>query len=133
MAVAVNLDRMVVVRGAAAGALLAVTAALANVVLAGQDPKPGALLNLTLLFLVLGFIVSGLSAGLEATQEATRHGAAAAMLVFLPVEIIGVLGRLDRGEGVSLFAILFVGLLAASAGTLGALLGARRKARRSSL
>lgn len=124
---------MVVVRGAAAGALLAVTAALANVVLADQVPKPRALLNLTLLFLLLGFIVSGISAGLEATHQATRHGAAAALSVFVPVEIIGVLGRLDRGEGVSLFAMLFIGLLASSAGTLGALLGARRKARRSSL
>ena len=128
-----RLDRLVVVRGAAAGALLAVTAALANVVLAGQDPKPQALLNLTLLFLLLGFMVSGISAGLEATHEATRHGTAAALLVFMPVEFIGILGRLDRGEPVSLFAIVFVGLLAAMAGTLGALLGARRRTRRSSL
>lgn len=125
-----TLERLVVARGAAAGLLLGAPAALANVVLADQDPKPGALLNLTLLVLLVGFVLAGALAGREATHDAARHGAVAAVFAFVPVQLIGILGRLDRSEAVSAFGILFIGFLAATAGTLGALIGARRQAGR---
>lgn len=123
-----NLDRLTVARSAAAGVLLAVPAALANVVLSSQDDRSALLSFLTLVVLVLGFLLAGFAAGLVARHDIARHGAAAALVVFVLVEIIAVLGRLDRGDGISLFSILFTGFLAAAAGAGGANLGSRRPA-----
>ena len=125
------IEPLVIARGAALALLLAVPAALANVVLAAQDAPSGPLLNLTLLIMLAGFIAGGFGAGYEATNEAARHGALAAVAAFVLVQVIGILGRLDRGDDISLGSIIFLGLLAAVAGTLGALAGARPKAGRS--
>ena len=92
------IEPLVVARGAATALVLAAPAALANVVLASQDPKPEALLNLTLLVLLLGFFFGGALSGREARADAARHGTFAALLAFVLVQAIGILGRLDRGE-----------------------------------
>lgn len=126
MAVVVNLHRLSVLRGAASALVIGVVAALANVVLAAQEPKPVAWLNLTFLALVVAFFLGGRVAGREAPHDAARHGAAAGFVAFVPIEAIGMLGRADRGEPVQLGSIVFLGLLAAVAGTLGALVGSRR-------
>lgn len=125
-----SLAPLVVARGAATALVLAAPAALANVALSAQEPKPAALLNLTLLVLLVGFFSGGALAGREATEDSARHGAAAALVAFVLVQVIGILGRLDRGEGINLGGIIFLGFLAAMAGTIGAMLGARRKAGR---
>ena len=54
------------------------------------------------------------------------HGTAAALIVFVLVQVIAVLGRLDRGDGISIVSIVFTGFLAAAAGAGGGTLGARR-------
>jgi putative membrane protein (TIGR04086 family) len=125
-----RLDQLVVARGAASALVVAAPAALANVLLASQDPKPKGALNLTLLVMLVGFVVGGFVAGLEARRDAARHGAAAGFAAFVLVQVVGVLGRLDRGDPINLAQIVIVGLLAACAGTVGAQLGARRRARR---
>lgn len=125
------IEPVVVARGAALALLLAAPAALANVTLAAQDPQPGPLLNLTLLIMLAGFIAGGFGAGYEATHEAARHGALAAVAAFVLVQAIGILGRLDREADISVGSIVFLGLLSAVAGTLGALGGARMKAGRA--
>ena len=125
------IEPLVVARGAATALVLAAPAALANVVLASQDPKPEALLNLTLLVLLLGFFFGGILAGREARSDAALHGALAAVLAFVLVQTIGVLGRLDRGDSIKVGGIIFLGFLAACVGTLGALFGTRRKAGRA--
>lgn len=125
-----RLDQLVVARGAASALIVAAPAALANVLLASQDPKPKGALNLTLLVMLLGFVIGGFVAGLEAARESARHGAASAFGAFVLVQLIGVLGRLDRGDPINLAQIVIIGLLAACAGTVGAQLGARRRARR---
>ena len=125
-----TLHRLTVLRGAAVALVPGVVAALANVVLAAQDPKPAAWLNLTLLLLVACFFLGGHLAGSEAPDDPARHGAAAGFVAFVPLQLIGVLGRSDRGEPVQFGSILFLGMLAAVAGTLGALVGSRRNARR---
>ena len=53
-------------RSAAVGLLVAVPAALANVALADQDPKPIGLLNLTFLVMAIGFFLAltGVTAGI---------------------------------------------------------------------
>lgn len=124
-----GVERVVVLRGAAAALLLSMSAALANVLLASQDPKPHGALNATFVVLLLGFVLGGFVAGLEAPRLADRHGAWAGLVAFVPVEVVGILGRLDRGEPVSLFGIVIVGFLAAGAGLAGSRLGARRRAR----
>lgn len=125
------IEPLVIARGAALALLLAVPAALANVMIAAQDDPSGPLLNLTLLVMLAGFIAGGFGAGHEATREAARHGALAGVTAFVLVQVIGILGRLDRGDDIALGSIIFLGLLAASAGTLGALVGARQKAGRA--
>jgi hypothetical protein len=121
------LDRLSLGRAVAYGQLLAMPAALANVALADQEPPPRGALNLTLLVLLAGFVVSGIAAGRNARRDAARSGALAALITFVPVQLIGILGRLDRGDGLSIASIVVVGLLAACAGTIGAQVGARRR------
>ena len=123
------IEARVVIRGAAAGLMIAMIAAVANVVLAAQDPQPVALGALTLVGLALGFALAGFVAGFEARGEVARHGAYAAMIAFVPVEVIGILGRLDRGDPVSVFSIVLVAFLAAGAGAGSASVGASRRAR----
>lgn len=125
-----SLQRLTVLRGAAAALVPGSLAALANVILAAQDPKPAVWLNLTLLLLIGSFFLGGFVAGREAPSDATRHGAVAGLIAFVPVQAIGLLGRSDRGETIAVGSILFLGALAAVAGTLGALVGARRNAGR---
>jgi len=126
----VNLDRLVVLRGAAAGSILAVPAALANGILAAQDDRSAALSILTLVVLVAGFAVAGFSAGHERPDDALRHGVAAALVAFVLVQALAVLNRLDRGTGVSLASIVVTAFLAAGAGATGANLAVRRQASR---
>lgn len=125
-----SIEPLVVARGAALALLLAVPAALANVMLAAQDPQPGWALNLTLLIMLIGFVAGGFGAGYEASSDAARHGAFAAVAAFVLVQVIGTLGRLDRGDEISLGSVIFLCLLAACAGTLGGLGASRRKVRR---
>lgn len=118
---------LVIARGAAVGLLLAVPAALANSVLADQTPKPKAALNISTLVVFVGFALAGWLAGREAPGQRAKHGALAALAAFVPVEVIAVLGRLDREAGISVVAIVFVGLLAACLGTMGASVGGRKR------
>lgn len=126
-----RLDRLVVLRGAAAGLLLAVPAAVANGILAAQDDRSASLSILTLVVLVAGFAVAGFSAGHERPDDAVRHGVAAALVAVVPVQILAVLNRLDRGTGVSIASIVVTAFLAAGAGVTGATLAVRRQARRA--
>jgi putative membrane protein (TIGR04086 family) len=121
------LSGLVVLRGAAVGLLIAMPAAFANSVLADQTPKPRAAINLSSLAVFVGFALAGWLAGREAPSQQAKHGALAALAAFVPVEVIAVLGRLDRDAGISLFAIVFVGLLAACLGTMGAAAGGRKR------
>ena len=122
-----RISGLVVARGAATALLLAMPAAFASVVLSDQTPKPRGAINLAFLVLLVGFAVGGWLAGREAPGLTAKHGALAGFAAFVPVEVIAILGRLDRGAPVSLPQIIVLGLLAACAGTVGARLGARRR------
>lgn len=122
--------RLRVLNAAASGAIIAVPVALVNVVLAAQDPKPTLALNLTLLGLLAGFVLAGAVAGATVDEERAKAGALAACITYVPVEVIGLLGRADQGRPISAFQIVFVGFLAALGGTAGARLGAARRARK---
>jgi hypothetical protein len=118
-------------RATAIGLLLAMPAALANVALAAQDPKPVGLLNLTFLVMTIGFFVAGTVAGGAFEQAAAKRGTTAALLAFAIVQVVGILGRLDRGEPIRPVAIVLFGLFAACAGAMGGQFGAARRARRA--
>lgn len=123
-----SIDRIVVGRGAAFGLLLGAPAAVANGLLAGQDPKPTSALNATLVALLVAFWISGFVGGREAVGRRTLHGVFAGGVTFALVEVIGVLGRLDRGTGVSPASMVVLGLSAIALATAGAGAGARRPA-----
>lgn len=123
---------LVVARGAAHGLLIGVPAALINVFLADQEPQPKAALNATLVGLLVGFWLAGFIAGREAPTNPARHGALAGLVVFTLVEVIGVLGRLDRGRAISVAAMAVLGLAATALAVNGAGVGARRVARKLS-
>ena len=121
---------LVVARGAATALIFAMPAAFLNVVLASQVPKPQVGINLSFLVVLIGFAIGGALAGREAPAQAAKHGAFAALAAYVPVEIVGLLGRSDRGDPVSLPQIIILGLLAACAGTIGARFGANRRRRK---
>ena len=125
-----RISGLVVARGAATGLLLAMPAAFASGVLSDRTPKPKGAINVAFLVVVLGFFLAGWLAGREAPSRPAKHGALAAFVAFLPVEVVAILARLDRGDSVGLGGIIFVGLLAACAGSAGAQLGVRRSSRR---
>lgn len=124
-----NLERTVVLRAAAFALLLATPAAMANTYLQGVDPKPSGAIVVSFFVVILGFAVGGFTAGREATHDAARHGAAAALAAWVLVELIAVLS--PNGH-VNAFSIVFLGFLAASLGTIGAMIGARPNAGRPS-
>ncbi len=125
-----RVDRIVVLRAAATGLLLAMPAAFANSVLSDQTPKPKGAINIAFLIVLLGFFLAGVMAGREAPSHVAKHGAVAAVVAFVPVEAVALLGRADRGDPISIPVIVITGLLAACAGTIGARLGAKRPSRR---
>jgi putative membrane protein (TIGR04086 family) len=118
---------LLLAQAVAVGLVISVPTALVNVLLAAQDPAPKAWLNLTLLVLLLGFVVAGIAAGVAVDVDAARTGAVVGFLVFVPVEVIGLLGRADRGDPIVIGGIIFLAGLAAVAGTIGGLIGARRR------
>ena len=125
-----RISGLVVLRGAATGLLVAMPAAFANVVYAGEVPKATASVNISFLIVLLGFVLAGWLAGREASSESARHGVLAALVAFIPVEVVAVLGRMDRGEPLSLPRIVIVGLFAAGLGFAGSRMGAARRNRK---
>ena len=125
-----TLDRLVVARGAAGGLILAVPAAMANVVFADQEPKSQILVNLSFVAVLVGFVLAGFVAGLDAPDQVVGHGIAAAAAAFVPIEVISILGRQDRGDPISVPAIVIVAGFAVLGGRSGARAAAARRARR---
>lgn len=125
-----TLDRMVVVRGAAGGLILSMPAALANVVFADQEPKSQVLVNLSFFAVLAGFVLAGFVAGLDAPDDVLAHGMAAAVVAFVPIEVVSILGRLDRGASLSVPAIVIVAAFAVLGGRVGARMAANRRARK---
>jgi putative membrane protein (TIGR04086 family) len=123
-----SIDRIVVGRGAAFGLLLGAPAAVVNVLLADQDPKPKTALNATLLALLVAFWISGYVAGREAADRRPLHGVLAGLTTFALVEAIGLLGRLDRGDDINPAQVAVLGAVAVALATSGAGVGARRPA-----
>jgi len=78
------------------------------------------------LMILAGFLLGGALAGRQHPTTAFAHGAASTVTAFIIVQGIIVIQKIADGQGVSIGALLFNALLAASIGIIGAWFGARR-------
>jgi hypothetical protein len=119
----VALNRTAVRTGIVAALPLIVPAAVANAWLAGRPDPSAALVLLTYLVLLLGFTFGGFAAARVAdTGTPLLHGAAGATGAWAVLQAASIVIRLASGNGLRPASIVFTGLLAASAGVVGAIL-----------
>lgn len=123
-------NRLAVLRGAAFSLLVATPAALANTWFSEQEPKPAGALNVTLLVMAIGFAIGGFVAAREAESDRARSAIAAGLTAFVPIQVIGIVNRIGRGDRLSIGSILVLAVVAGSAAALGGLLEARSTNRR---
>jgi len=122
------LDLPAVRRGALLCLLVATPAAVISALLADNESgtDQSNWVYVALLAIVAAYLAGGAVAGKAARESPFANGAAAAFMAFAVVQIIGIVIRLARGDDVSLIALAFNSLLAASIGAVGAGFGARR-------
>ncbi len=123
------LDRSAVLRGFAV-ALLGVVPAIVMLLTLGDDDNTTTdqsnWVYLALVLIVLGYGAGGAAAARRSGSSPFAHGAAAAFLAFAAPQLIGVIVNLAQGDGVTVVALIFNGLLAPSIGVVGAGIGIRR-------
>jgi len=78
------------------------------------------------LMIIAGYLLGGALAGRQHPSTAFVHGAASTVSAFVILQTFGVVRRLSDGRGISIGALVFNALLAASIGVIGAWFGARR-------
>ena len=124
------LDRRAVLTGAVWCLVIAMPAAVVQSVLADEDAgtDQSNWVFLALLAIVAAYLLGGAQAGKRALDAPFLNGAAATVAAFGVVQLVGIVVRLARGDGISVVALVFNALLAASIGTVGAWFGARRGA-----
>ena len=71
--------------------------------------------------IIFGFLTAGFGAGRQERSTPMIHGALAGGATYATVQLVGAILRLARGDSVNPFAYLFLALMAATAGVLGAL------------
>lgn len=125
-----SLNRSVVLAGTTMTLLLAVPAAITSSVLSDDGAENQS--NWTLLaalVVMIGYLLGGALAGRAIPSAPFANGAAATLLAFALIQGVGIILRLSRGDDISIVALVFNGLLAASIGTFGAWFGVRWAAR----
>ena len=122
-----GLDLAAVGRGALAGAVIVIPAGVAQTFTADDSSLRG----LLLVAILVGLGWAGAVAGRATEAEPLKHGALAAAVTYLVVQGAGSLVRVARGETVHPLTIVFMALLSACCGLLGAELGRRRRLRLS--
>jgi hypothetical protein len=122
-----RLDLAAVARGAVAGGLIVLPAGVAQTL----TSKESSLRGLLLVVILVGLAGVGAVAGKAAADQPLKHGAAAALLAFVVVQGVGSLLRVARGESIHPVTIVFMAMLSACCGLIGAELGRRRRHRLS--
>ncbi len=120
---AAGLDWRAVGVGAAVAAAVGVPASLVQWAVG----RGSALTYVLFLAIVAGLIVAGWLAGRLAGRRRPQHGALAALVSYLAVQLIGAVVRTARGDRVSIGSYVVVALLVASCGTIGGYLAGNRR------
>ena len=79
-----------------------------------------------LLAIVAAYMLGGAQAARRAKDTPFINGAVAAFLAFAVVQAVGIVIRILDDDGISVIALIFNSLLAASIGAVGAWFGVRR-------
>ena len=120
---AVGAGTLVALAIAAPPALIA--QALTSVDAVGED---SGWLFLFLPVVFAGFTIGGYTAARRRTDTPLLHGAVAALLAFLVVQVIGVVRQLIAGDEIRWARITFNAMLSACLGAIGGIIAARRQA-----
>ena len=122
-----RLDPRAVLVGAVVSLVIAVPPAVLAQIQSDRDALEGSNWVLVLFAVVLiAFVAGGYVAAKRTRGEPLVTGALAAVTAFVVVQGYGVVRRLADGDEIRWFGILFAALLAASCGTLGAIVAAAR-------
>ncbi|MBL8778438.1 MAG: TIGR04086 family membrane protein [Acidimicrobiales bacterium] len=125
-----RLDPRAVLIGATASLVIAVPPAVLAQIQSDRDALEGSNWVLILFAVVLiAFMIGGYVAAKRAEGEPLANGALAALLAYLLVQGYGVMRRLADGDEIRWLGILFAALLAASCGTVGAIVATARRRR----
>ena len=125
-----DVDRAALARGVTVGVLVVGPLAAAAALLARTDGEGIGPLGLLLLALTLvGFAFAGATTARSGVALPFTHGALAGLSTFAVVQaaVLVVSAIVGREGGVSIAGLVFSGLLAASAGMIGAMLVAGRR------
>ena len=125
-----RLDPRAVLVGAAVSLAIAVPPAVLAQIQSDRDALEGSNWVLILFAVVLAaFVVGGYVAAKRAAAEPLTNGAVAALLAYVLVQGYGIVRRLADGDEIRWLGILFAALLAASCGTVGAIVATARRRR----
>ena len=127
MAVLATIDRRAIGVGAVTAIAIALPVALVSQVVVDDADDP---LSVPFLLLVmLGLGAGGYAAARHAPAAPYINGALAALLGWALIQAVGVVRMVITDEEFNVLSLLFVGLIAYSAGILGALVAERRTQR----
>lgn len=122
-----DLDRRVVARGAATCLVLGAPATVVYSLLSDNEHSHRGALSLLSLVLLFSFALGGFGAGRESADLPAKHAAAAGVVAFVVIQVLGSLARLSRGASISLSRIVLSGLLSMCVAVLGGLLAGRTR------
>ncbi len=125
-----RLDLRAVLVGAAVALLIAVPPAVLAQIQSDRDALEGSNVVLVLFAVVLiAFMAGGYVTAKRAQGEPLTNGAVAAVVAYLVVQGYGIVRRLADGDEIRWLGIVFAALLAASCGTVGAIVATARRRR----
>ena len=125
-----RIDGRAVLVGAVVSLVIAVPPAILAQIESDRDALEGSNWVLLLFALVLvAFVAGGYVTAKRAQGEPLVNGALAAVTAFVIVQGVGIVRRLADGDEIRWFGILFAALLAASCGTVGAIVATAREHR----
>ena len=126
----IRLDPRAVLVGAAVSLVIAVPPAVLAQIQSDRDALEGSNWVLVLFAVVLiAFIAGGYVTAKRADGDPLTNGAVAALLAYVLVQGFGIIRRLADGDEIRWVGIVFAALLAASCGTVGAIVATARRRR----